>query len=74
MLAVAAGARMVEKHVKLGNAEWAHFDSVAMDLESDEFARFVKDVRQAEKFVGREEKRIMDSEHHKYWTSHPGSV
>ncbi len=66
MLAVASGARMLEKHVKLGDVEWVHFDKVAIDLRSDAFARFVIDVRQAEEAVGDGVKRVLDIEHHKY--------
>jgi len=65
-MAVAAGAKMIEKHVKLGSVDWAHFDEVALDLASDEFARFVSDVRRAERIVGSEKKLIYQSEHHKY--------
>lgn len=65
-LAVAAGAKMIEKHVKLGSVQWAHFDEVALDLASGEFAQFVSDVRRAERVVGSEEKQIFASEHHKY--------
>lgn len=66
-LAVAAGARMVEKHVKLGNTEWAHFDAVAMDLTTSEFTDFVTKIREAEMIIGSEEKKVNDSEHHKYF-------
>lgn len=65
-MAVAAGARMIEKHVKLGSVQWAHFDEVALDLATDEFSNFVKDVRRAQVIVGAEYKKIRDSEHHKY--------
>lgn len=65
-LAVAAGARMVEKHVKLGNTEWAHFDAVALDLTKSDFKDYVQKVREAEVVVGEEEKSVMPSEHHKY--------
>jgi len=65
-LAIAAGARMLEKHVKLGDVDWIHFDKVAIDLKTKEFSRFVQDVRTAEEIVGSKEKRILDSEHHKY--------
>jgi len=71
MLAVAAGARMVEKHVKLGNADWVHFDKVAIDLKSDEFAKFIHDVRMAEEISGNEKKTILDCEHHKYTVANP---
>ena len=65
-LAVAAGAKMVEKHVKLGSVQWAHFDEVALDLASGEFAQFVADVRRAERIAVSEQKVIFSSEHHKY--------
>ena len=67
MLAVAAGAKMIEKHVKFGDTDWAHFDSVALDLKTDEFAKFVSDIRLAERMVGDEVKKPTDNEHHKYW-------
>jgi N-acetylneuraminate synthase len=66
MLAVASGARMIEKHVKLHDVEWIHFDKVAIDLATDDFARFVSDVRTAELIVGSGEKRVLECEHHKY--------
>lgn len=65
-MAVAAGAKMIEKHVKLGTVQWAHFDEVAVDLATDEFTKFVANVRRAERIVGSENKKIHDSEHHKY--------
>ncbi|WP_111361379.1 N-acetylneuraminate synthase family protein [Roseinatronobacter thiooxidans] len=67
MLAVAAGARMVEKHVKLGNTEWAHFDAVALDLTTSEFSDYVSAIREAEVIIGSEEKKVNESEHHKYF-------
>jgi N-acetylneuraminate synthase len=66
MLAVAGGARMIEKHVKLHDVEWVHFDKVAIDLATEDFARFVSDVRTAEMMVGSGEKRVLECEHHKY--------
>jgi N-acetylneuraminate synthase len=65
-LAVAAGARMVEKHVKFGNTEWAHFDAVALDLTTTEFRGYVEKIRETEVVLGSEEKTIAPSEHHKY--------
>lgn len=65
-LAVAAGAGMVEKHVKLGNTEWAHFDAVAVDLTTNAFTEYVDAVRRAQLHVGSTQKRITASEHHKY--------
>ena len=66
MLAVAAGAKMIEKHVKLGNVEWIHFDKVAIDLNTNEFKAFVEDVRIAEEITGNEAKTVLECEHHKY--------
>lgn len=65
-LAVAAGAGMVEKHVKLGNTDWAHFDAVAVDLTTSAFREYVEAIRRAQAIVGSTEKRITASEHHKY--------
>jgi sialic acid synthase SpsE len=65
-LAVAAGARMLEKHVKLGNTEWAHFDAVAVDLTTPAFKEYIDNIREAELIVGATEKKINASEHHKY--------
>ncbi|PVH25612.1 N-acetylneuraminate synthase family protein [Sphingobacterium corticibacter] len=66
MMAVAAGARMVEKHVKLGDLDWVHFDSVALDLYNDQFKNFVADIRKAEIMCGNKEKVVHSFEHHKY--------
>ncbi|GFZ98603.1 N-acetylneuraminate synthase family protein [Nesterenkonia alkaliphila] len=65
-LAVAAGAGMVEKHVKLGTTEWAHFDAVAMDLATEDFTEYVAAIRKAQVHVGSTQKKITASEHHKY--------
>jgi sialic acid synthase SpsE len=66
-LAVAAGARMLEKHVKLGNTEWAHFDAVAIDLTSPTFREYVGNIRQSEVILGSDTKKVNASEHHKYF-------
>ena len=66
MMAVAAGAKMIEKHVKFGDVSWAHFDDVAVDLSDDSFSKFIHDVRLAEE-IGFKKKIIHSSEHHKYW-------
>lgn len=68
-LAVAAGARMVEKHVKLGNTDWAHFDAVAVDLTTTAFKEYVENVRRAQTIAGSSVKRVTASEHHKYTIS-----
>jgi N-acetylneuraminate synthase len=66
-LAVAAGARMVEKHVKMGNTEWAHFDAVAVDLSTPDFKDYVDHIRETEMILGSGVKQINQSEHHKYF-------
>ena len=66
MLAVAAGAKMIEKHVKLGNMDWVHFDGVALDLLDNTFGDFVSAVRKAELLTGSKTKQIHHQEHHKY--------
>jgi len=66
-LAVAAGARMLEKHVKLGNTEWAHFDAVAVDLTTPDFREYVDQIRETEMIMGSENKQVNESEHHKYF-------
>lgn len=60
---------MVEKHVKLGNTEWAHFDAVALDLTTPEFSDYVSKMRETEQIVGLEKKKVNESEHHKYYKS-----
>lgn len=66
-LAVAAGARMLEKHVKLGNTEWAHFDAVAVDLTTPQFREYTRQIREAEVVMGSDTKKVNSSEHHKYF-------
>jgi sialic acid synthase SpsE len=66
-LAVAAGARMLEKHVKLGNTEWAHFDAVAVDLTTPRFREYISQIRETEVILGSDIKRVNNSEHHKYF-------
>jgi N-acetylneuraminate synthase len=71
-LAVAAGAKMIEKHVKLGDTPWAHFDNVAVDLATEDFPSFVGDIRHTEAIMGSELKEVKSSEHHKYWLKRAG--
>lgn len=66
MMALSAGALMVEKHVKLGDLDWIHFDGVALDLSSNQFRTFVHDMKIAHSICGRQEKEIHSAEHHKY--------
>ena len=71
MLAVAAGAKMVEKHVKFGNVEWVHFDRVALDLQTSSFADYIKDIRSTEQILGSPDKKILSCENHKYQPINP---
>jgi len=64
-MAVAAGAKMIEKHIKIGSKHWAHFDSCAMDVFT-EFPLFVQTMRSVEKMLGSGIKKILEVEHHKY--------
>lgn len=57
---------MVEKHVKLGNTDWAHFDAVAVDLTTTDFRDYVTKIREAEEMIGTGAKKVNKSEHHKY--------
>ena len=66
-LAIAAGAVMIEKHVKMGSVGWAHFDDVALDLSTDAFSDFVSQVKLADCAVRDEIKTVKATEHHKYW-------
>jgi N-acetylneuraminate synthase len=66
-LAVVAGSKMVEKHVKLGNTKWAHFDAVALDLSTNEFSDYVLKIRETEIALGFSAKKINSSENHKYY-------
>ena len=50
MMAVAAGAVMIEKHVKLSSVDWSHFDEVALDLGTDEFKNFVLDIEKLREY------------------------
>jgi N-acetylneuraminate synthase len=64
-ISIGAGARMIEKHVKLGETSWLHFDSVALDLNT-EFKQFVEDIRLSQKINGYKIKKISNNEYHKY--------
>jgi hypothetical protein len=58
---------MVEKLVKMGSVGWAHFDDVAVDLSTADFANFVSQLKLAESIVKDEIKTVKTTEHHKYW-------
>ena len=64
-MALACGAKMIEKHVKTGINPWAHFDDTALDIDTG-FVDFCDEIRRASMYLGEPEKRIIKSEHHKY--------
>ena len=64
-LAIASGAKMVEKHVKIGSKSWAHFDDTALDL-NYEFKGYINELRKTESYLGSDKKMIYKSETHKY--------
>lgn len=64
-MAVALGAKIIEKHIKVGSNTWAHFDETALDVDY-EFPSWVQYVRSSENILGEEIKKINKSEHHKY--------
>ncbi len=66
IMSVAAGARMIEKHVFYETKPWAHFDKVAINLRNGDFKKFVMKIRKAEDIYGSEKKIISKSEFHKY--------
>jgi N-acetylneuraminate synthase len=65
-MSLSAGGLMIEKHVKLGNLDWIHFDGVALDLSNNQFKDFIKDIKIAEIMCGKTTKEIHSAEHHKY--------
>lgn len=66
MMAVAAGAEMIEKHVSVPGAEWVERNEVAVNLDNGDFKRFCDMVRVADRAVGTGHPGISKSEDHKY--------
>ncbi len=66
IMSVAAGARMIEKHVFFESKPWAHFDKVALNLKNGEFKNYVENIRKAQEIYGNEKKIKLKSEFHKY--------
>ena len=65
-MAVSLGAQMIEKHIKININKWAHFDETALDV-NYEFPSWVQYVRSSENILGNNIKKILKSEHHKYF-------
>jgi sialic acid synthase SpsE len=66
ILSVAAGATIVEKHIKYGSGDDLHYGSVALDVTSNEFKDFVKDIHIAKQVMGSKIKEVLAVEYHKY--------
>ena len=64
-MSVALGARIIEKHIKVSENKWTHFDTTALDV-NYEFPSWVQYVRASENILGDKIKKIQKSEHHKY--------
>lgn len=65
MLAIAAGARVIEKHIKIGHTEWMHFDDTAIDART-ELPIFIEKLNKTMRAMGSDKKKIYPFEHHKY--------
>lgn len=63
--AVFAGAKMIEKHIKLDSYKWNHFDFSAVDAEY-EFPQLVDKIRKAELAKGQIRTKKFKNEFHKY--------
>ena len=65
IIATVFGAKIIEKHIKLGNNDWYHFDDTALQCGS-ELINFVSSIKRASVSLGSIKKRKIKFEHHKY--------
>ena len=65
ILAVAIGAKVIEKHIKIGITDWMHYDDTALDAEF-ELPKFIEDLKKTRISLGSDRKKVYDFEHHKY--------
>ena len=65
MLAVAAGATVIEKHIKIGHTPWMHFDDTAIDAKL-ELPLFIENLNKTFVSLGDKKKKVYNFEHHKY--------
>mgnify|MGYP005992424125 FL=1 len=65
IIATVFGAKIIEKHIKLGNNDWYHFDDTALQCGS-ELINFVSSIKRASVSLGNIKKRKIKFEHHKY--------
>ena len=55
-MAIACGAKMIEKHIKINTKKWAHFDETALDV-NYEFPLWVQYIRCSENLLGNRVKK-----------------
>lgn len=65
LLAVTKGAKMIEKHVKIGVTDWMHFDDTAIDAEL-ELPKYVEYIQKTYSAMGSDKKLVYPFENHKY--------
>ncbi len=65
MLAVACGAKVIEKHVKIGTTDWMHYDDTAVDAKL-EFRTFINSLNKVYASIGSTDKKVYKFENHKY--------
>ena len=65
MMAIAAGAKVIEKHIKIGHTDWMHFDDTAIDAKI-ELPNFIDKLTRTANSFGSSIKKIYSYEHHKY--------
>ena len=59
------GARVIEKHIKIGNTSWMHFDETAIDAKL-ELPLFVEHMNKTFISLGDRKKKVYKFENHKY--------
>ena len=57
MLAVGMGAKVIEKHIKIGVTDWMHYDDTALDAKF-ELPSFIDDLHKIYLSLGDEKKNI----------------
>ena len=63
MLAVACGAKVIEKHVKIGTTDWMHYDDTAVDAKL-EFRTFINCLNKVYASIGSSDKKVYKFENH----------
>ena len=65
IIATVLGAKIIEKHIKLGNNDWYHYDDTALECGS-ELSHFVSTIKRTCTSMGDNKKKLIKFEHHKY--------